>query len=159
MIKMDFKQAVAFMKEQTHIYAERVREGVVVEVKFSRRMKNLWGTCDPVRKIITYNLKWVDVNQNNEEALKALVIHECCHLRFLYHNRDFEGLCQSFGLKTKRTRKNVENIIAVEQKCVGICPGCGKECKRHNLPKYKTSCCCCDSVYNDKYQLHYKRVD
>jgi len=154
-----FKQAVDYIKEQTHIYAEKIRPGVVVKVEFSRRMKNKLGTCDPVRKIITYNLKWVDLNQDNEELLRNLAIHECCHLRFLYHNRDFTNLTRSFGMSDKWAHRSVKNNISIPSRLVAVCPKCDAEHYRHNQPKVDTCCGHCHTEYDSKTKLVFKKVE
>jgi predicted metal-dependent hydrolase len=63
--------------------------GLKVEKYSIRKMKNRWGSCDPVKKQITLNIELI---KKNPACLNYIVIHELVHLLEAKHNQRFKEL-------------------------------------------------------------------
>lgn len=63
--------------------------GLKVEHYSIRKMKNRWGSCDPVKKHITVNIELI---KKNTACLNYIIIHELVHLLEAKHNQRFKEL-------------------------------------------------------------------
>jgi predicted SprT family Zn-dependent metalloprotease len=70
------------------------------KIELSRKMYFTLGRCWPERPHIAYNLAWIVLNRDKPEAVRALVLHEVCHLGDRTHGAKFGELCQKFQIET-----------------------------------------------------------
>ena len=79
--------------------AVRVAEGhglpLPKDVTLSNRMVKSWGRTDFVNKIIRLNKRFVEIN--NEEVVRALLVHEIVHLKFGNHGSEFVREMERLG--------------------------------------------------------------
>lgn len=68
------------------------------------RIKNIkyaWGTCSTKKNItINYNLI-----KYSEEAIKYVILHELCHLKYMNHSKEFWNLVQKYMPQYKEVKK------------------------------------------------------
>lgn len=68
------------------------------------RIKNIkyaWGSCSANKNItINYNLI-----KYSEEAIKYVILHELCHLKYMNHSEDFWNLVGKYMPEYKEIRK------------------------------------------------------
>lgn len=63
--------------------------GLKVERYSIRKMKNRWGSCDPEKKQITFNIELI---KKNPACLNYIIIHELVHFLEAKHNQQFKEL-------------------------------------------------------------------
>ncbi len=83
--------------------------GVHVEALYVRRMKTLWGGCNPVKRTIRLN---TELAKKPRECLEYIVVHEMTHLLERTHNERFVGLMDRF-MPSWRQRRNLLNQLPV----------------------------------------------
>lgn len=95
---------------------------------------------------------------NDWETIRLTVLHEIAHaLVGVGHHHDtvWKKKCIEIGGNGERcySPKNVH----VASKYQATCPACGYIHHRNRLPKRKTSCGACSSVFNPSTILNYER--
>lgn len=66
-----------------------------------RNIKYAWGTCSANKNItINYNLI-----KYSEQAIKYVILHELCHLKYMNHSKKFWELIQKYMPEYKQVKK------------------------------------------------------
>lgn len=66
-----------------------------------RNIKYAWGTCSPNKNItINYNLI-----KYSERAIRYVILHELCHLKYMNHSKDFWDLVKKYMPEYKSIKK------------------------------------------------------
>lgn len=71
-----------------------------------RRMKTKWGTCDPVKKRIGFNLELV---KKDPKCLEYIIVHELVHLRERSHNMRFVSMMDGLLPQWRASRAILNN--------------------------------------------------
>ena len=66
-----------------------------------RDIKYAWGTCS-VNKNITINYNLI---KYSEQAIKYVILHELCHLKYMNHSKEFWNLVQKYMPNYKEVKK------------------------------------------------------
>lgn len=66
-----------------------------------RDIKYAWGSCS-CNKNITINNKLISYSEN---AIKYVILHELCHLRYMNHSKEFWNLVQRYMPEYKEVKK------------------------------------------------------
>lgn len=66
-----------------------------------RDIKYAWGSCS-CNKNITINQKLISYSEN---AIKYVVLHEICHIRYMNHSKEFWNLVQRYMPEYKEIKK------------------------------------------------------
>lgn len=69
-----------------------------------RNIKYAWGSCS-VNKNITINYNLI---KYNEVAIKYVILHELCHLKYMNHSKDFWDLVEKYMPDYKQIRKQIK---------------------------------------------------
>lgn len=69
-----------------------------------KAIKYAWGSCSE-NKNITINLKLI---QYSKEAIKYVILHELCHLKYMNHSKDFWNLVYMYMPQYKEVRKKLK---------------------------------------------------
>ena len=85
------KQANALIKE-TGLIPNKIR---------IRDIKYAWGTCS-AKKNITINYKLI---KYSEQAIKYVILHELCHLKYMNHSKEFWGLVERYMQNYKEIKR------------------------------------------------------
>ena len=66
-----------------------------------RKIKYAWGSCSQNKNItINYNLI-----KYSEQAIKYVILHELCHLKYMNHSKDFWNLVEKYMPDYKKVKK------------------------------------------------------
>ena len=66
-----------------------------------RDIKYAWGTCSANRNI-TINYKLI---KYSEQAIRYVILHELCHLKYMNHSKEFWGLVEMYMPNYKMVKK------------------------------------------------------
>lgn len=66
-----------------------------------RDIKYAWGSCS-CNKNITINQKLISYSEN---AIKYVILHELCHIRYMNHSKEFWNLVQRYMPEYKEVKK------------------------------------------------------
>ncbi len=66
-----------------------------------RNIKYAWGTCS-VNKNITINYNLI---KYSKQAIKYVILHELCHLKYMNHSKEFWNLVQQYMPEYKKIKK------------------------------------------------------
>lgn len=69
-----------------------------------RDIKYAWGTCSRNRNI-TINIKLMQYSKN---AIRYVILHELCHLKYMNHSKDFWNLVATYMCNYKEVRKELK---------------------------------------------------
>ena len=58
-----------------------------------RKMKTLWGSCNIIKKAITYNSRLIE---KSIKAIEYVVLHEISHLKYPNHQKEFWSYIEQF---------------------------------------------------------------
>lgn len=72
-----------------------------------RDIKYAWGTCS-ANKNITINLKLIKYSEN---AIRYVILHEMCHLKYMNHSKQFWELVQNYMENYKEIKKELKEQI------------------------------------------------
>lgn len=72
-----------------------------------RDIKYAWGTCSANRNI-TINLKLIKYSEN---AIRYVILHELCHLKYMNHSKQFWELVQNYMENYKEIKKELKEQI------------------------------------------------
>lgn len=81
------------------------RIGVHAQTYNIRRMETRWGSCHPIKKNITLNLKLI---QKPLICLEYVIVHELVHLLEASHNKRFHALMTQFMPDWRQVKKRLE---------------------------------------------------
>ena len=85
------KQANELIKE-TGLVPNKIR---IKDIKYA------WGTCS-ANKNITINYKLI---KYSEQAIKYVILHELCHLKYMNHSKEFWGLVERYMQNYKEIKR------------------------------------------------------
>ena len=130
---------------------------VDVNVEFMNTI-NLWGQHNGRKTLIRFSKVFIELNKDNKEVLDDLAIHECCHIKYKNHGKDFKKLCQSYGLISNHIRHRKDIIIPKPKKYyLYRCDNCGEEIKNMKYISDKGACpICCNKYNNGEYDKKYR---
>ena len=66
-----------------------------------KQIKYAWGSCSS-KKNITINLELI---KYSEQALRYVILHEICHLKYMNHSQEFWNLVQKYMPEYKEIKK------------------------------------------------------
>ena len=66
-----------------------------------KQIKSAWGTCSS-RKNITINAQLIKYSEN---AIKYVILHELCHLKYMNHSKEFWNLVEKYMPNYKEIKK------------------------------------------------------
>lgn len=75
--------------------------GLIPKLIRIRDIKYAWGTCSK-NKNITINKQLV---KYDEQAIRYVILHELCHLKYMNHSKDFWNLVSTYMPNYKEIRK------------------------------------------------------
>ncbi len=81
--------------------------GVKVQRWQIRKMRSLWGSCNPATGSITLNLELI---KKTPECLEYILVHEMVHLLERHHNDRFRQLMTKFMPKWQLHRKTLNSF-------------------------------------------------
>lgn len=91
--KKDLYTEEEFNRMVEDIANELIRETSLIPNKIRIRDINYaWGTCSK-NKNITINFKLIKYSKN---AIRYVILHELCHLKYMNHSKDFWNLVQKY---------------------------------------------------------------
>lgn len=82
--------------------------GVKAKTFGVKKMKTLWGSCNPDAKIIWLNLELV---KKPKECLEYIVIHELVHLLERHHNAKFMAYMDEFLPNWRHTKQLLNELL------------------------------------------------
>lgn len=77
--------------------------GLVPKKITLKQIKYAWGTCSS-RKNITINIELI---KYSEQAIRYVILHELCHLKYMNHSKDFWNLVEQYMPDYKQVKKNL----------------------------------------------------
>ncbi len=66
-----------------------------------KQIKYAWGSCSS-KKNITINLELI---KYSEKAIRYVILHELCHLKYMNHSKEFWNLVQKYMPDYKQIKK------------------------------------------------------
>ena len=66
-----------------------------------KQIKYAWGSCSS-KKNITINLELI---KYSEQAIRYVILHEICHLKYMNHSQEFWNLVQKYMPEYKEIKK------------------------------------------------------
>lgn len=98
------KQTIEIYNEIAHeVYKKFEKYGVSFPQIKIRKMTTKWGSCQPVREIITLNSRLIEVTRS---CIEYVITHEFCHFIQPNHSKDFYSLLHVMMPDWKQ-RKNI----------------------------------------------------
>jgi predicted SprT family Zn-dependent metalloprotease len=93
------KRVAKRVVKMTEDYARAITgRDVEVQVEFTRRLKRYVGMCYKNDCILQYDATYCELNRDNDEALKCVVVHECAHLVDDSHGPEFMSICKEYDV-------------------------------------------------------------
>ena len=81
---------------------ELVKQTGLVPNKITiKKIKYAWGSCSN-KKNITINLELI---KYSEQAIRYVILHEFCHIKYMNHSRDFWNLVEKYIPDYKQVKK------------------------------------------------------
>ena len=81
---------------------ELIKQTALVPNKITiKKIKYAWGSCSS-KKNITINLKLI---KYSEQAIRYVILHEFCHIKYMNHSRDFWNLVEKYMPDYKQVKK------------------------------------------------------
>lgn len=71
-----------------------------------RDISYAWGSCS-TNKNITISLKLI---KYSKEAIKYVILHELCHLKYMNHSKNFWNLVEKYMPDYKEIKKSLNNM-------------------------------------------------
>lgn len=92
----EFKQIVE------KYFGELIKETALRPNKITiKQIKSAWGTCSN-KKNITINEQLI---KYSKEAIKYVILHELCHIKYMNHSKDFWNLVEKYMPNYKEIKK------------------------------------------------------
>ncbi|MDQ0480562.1 M48 family metallopeptidase [Hathewaya limosa] len=101
--KFYIEKVKIILKELTDKYANKLNE-TYASIKI-RGMKTRWGSCNPVKKYINFNLQLIE---KPISSIEYVVLHELAHLKHPNHSKEFWNYV-SFYMPDWKLRKQKLN--------------------------------------------------
>lgn len=103
-----------YSEQRTNIYNEIAinvhKEFVKYDIKFptikSRKMTTRWGSCQPIKNIVTINSNLIEYPR---DCIEYVIMHEFCHFIHQNHSKDFYSLLQIMMPNWKEKKKILES--------------------------------------------------
>jgi predicted metal-dependent hydrolase len=73
-----------------------------------RAMRSRWGSCDPVKKVVTLNVRLL---RFSPEVIEYVIMHELAHLRHRGHDERFYGLLEELCPQWKSMRRLLAGVF------------------------------------------------
>lgn len=86
------RQLQQIINEFTAHYLTLMHEKPLAAVRY-KLMTSRWGSCDPVSRILCFNLRLIFYPR---ECIELVVVHELCHLKEPLHNAHFHALMRHY---------------------------------------------------------------
>ena len=81
---------------------ELIKQTALVPNKITiKKIKYAWGSCSS-KKNITINLELI---KYSEQAIRYVILHEFCHIKYMNHSRDFWNLVEKYMPDYKQVKK------------------------------------------------------
>ena len=104
-----------FSKMQVEVFLEICKEihplfkpyGVKYPLVKIRNMKSRWGSCQPLKGVITLNAKMIAAPR---EAIEYVVLHEFAHFVHPNHSKEFYGLVEQLMPDWKERRALLQGV-------------------------------------------------
>ena len=81
---------------------ELIKQTALVPNKITiKKIKYAWGSCSN-KKNITINLELI---KYSEQAIRYVILHEFCHIKYMNHSRDFWNLVEKYMPDYKQVKK------------------------------------------------------
>lgn len=120
------------------------------------KAKRRAGRCCYRRKVIEISL--YHAQSSHLADVIDTVKHEIAHAVTpgAGHGELWQAACLMIGARPERF---YTKPIDIPFKWTASCPGCGTVHRKHKKPKKDRSCGRCDTKYNPKFKLEFKRAD
>lgn len=102
--KFYLEKAKIILKELTDKYANKLNE-TYTSIKI-RHMKTRWGSCNPVKKYINFNLELIE---KPIYSIEYVVLHELAHLRHPNHSKQFWNYVNFYMPDWKLRKQKLKN--------------------------------------------------
>ncbi|AWZ47544.1 M48 family peptidase [Clostridiaceae bacterium 14S0207] len=102
--KFYIEKAKIILKELTDKYANKLNE-TYVSIKI-RGMKTRWGSCNPVKKYINFNLQLIE---KPISSIEYVVLHELAHLKHPNHSKEFWNYVNFYMPDWKLRKQKLNN--------------------------------------------------
>ena len=107
-LEKQYKKEQYTLEEFTKIVQENVKDLILstglkpnrVRIK---QIKYAWGSCS-IHKNISINQKLICYSQS---AIRYVILHELCHLKYMNHSKDFWNLVESYMPNYKQAKKEL----------------------------------------------------
>lgn len=66
-----------------------------------KELRYAWGSCS-IKKHITLNSNLIKYSQ---QAIRYVVLHECCHIKYMNHSKEFWNLVEKYMPEYKEVKK------------------------------------------------------
>ena len=76
-----------------------------------RDISYAWGSCS-TNKNITISLKLI---KYSKEAIKYVILHELCHLKYMNHSKNFWNLVEKYMPDYKEIKKEFKLYVTIEK--------------------------------------------
>lgn len=86
--------------------------GVAPSLVAIRRMKTMWGTCNPTARRVSLNIELV---KKPVICMEYVLVHEMVHLVQRHHNTKFQGLMDEFMPKWRLIREELNRAPLVHE--------------------------------------------
>jgi len=73
-----------------------------------RAMRSRWGSCDPVKKVVTLNTRLL---RFRPEIIEYVIMHELSHLRHRGHDARFYSLLEKLSPEWKSMRRQLAGVF------------------------------------------------
>ena len=94
--KEEFKEIV-----EKHANELVKQTGLVPNKITIKKIKYAWGSCSN-KKNMTINLELI---KYSEQAIRYVILHEFCHIKYMNHSRDFWNLVEKYMPDYKQVKK------------------------------------------------------
>lgn len=101
------QQLIGVLGKYTLMYCRKMN--VTFDSYHIRKMKTKWGSCNPDKSIINFNIELV---KKPVECIEYIVVHEMLHLLVRNHNQDFIILMDKY-LPNWRIQKKILNDLPI----------------------------------------------
>jgi predicted metal-dependent hydrolase len=90
-------------KRSNYIYSQMFKNNNPPDIRI-KQMKSMWGNCNFVKKIITFNLY---LAKANPKCIDYVIVHELAHLAHHNHGKEFHALINTLLPDWKLRKKNL----------------------------------------------------
>ncbi|GAB4285349.1 MAG: SprT family zinc-dependent metalloprotease [Candidatus Dojkabacteria bacterium] len=98
-----------FLKKKVPIWEKKI--GVKVYDWKIRKMKTKWGSCNPVKSTVNFNL---ELAKYPEACIEYIIVHELLHLIERKHNDRFKKLLDQYYPKWRQYKDALNKVILAD---------------------------------------------